>query len=72
MNVLNNVHGIFECALSHARATAPPMMVRSVQVPASNSVLLPQVARLFRIFSLMFIDELNSTTSPEPGSGLER
>ena len=43
------------------------MMVRSVQVPASNSVLLPQVARLFRIFSLMFIEELNSTTSPEPG-----
>jgi hypothetical protein len=43
-----------------------PIMIRTVQFPASKSVLLPQGVRLFSNFPIMFIDELNLTTSPKP------
>ena len=55
-NVLNNVHQTFECALSHARVTTPPMMIRSFKVPALLTILLPQVVVCSACSRIMFID----------------
>jgi hypothetical protein len=65
-NVLNNVHQTFECALSHARVTTPPMMIRSAQVPALHPILRTQVAVCSACSGIMFLVS-KEMKNPEPG-----
>ena len=66
-NVLKKFNRMFECASSHARVTTPPMMIRSIQVPALYAILLPQVLSLFSIFQMCLLIGMEEMNNPEPG-----